>query len=91
MKKIKMFTSHIDCPIFSEYEANIKKLSASLNGHKVISKKVGKAQELLQIINILSSCPKYDEENEDCENCRFILGLSKENTRTIIEASEIHL
>ena len=89
MKKIKKFALQIDCPIFSEYEEKIKKLTQFINGRKIISKKVDKAQELLEIINILSSCPKFNDGAEDCENCRFILNLRKETARIIIDANEI--
>ncbi len=80
-------THKIDCPIFSEHEENIKNLTQFINSHKIISEKVDEAQELVDIINLLSSCPKFDEEDRHCENCRFILNLSKEIARIIIEAN----
>ncbi len=78
----------IDCPIFSEHEENINKLTQFINSHKTISEKVDKAQELVDIINLLSCCPKFDKEERHCENCRFISNLSKEIARIIIDASE---
>lgn len=45
------------------------------------SKKVGKAQELIDILKNLSSCPRYDEESEDCKNCTFFLKLRSESAR----------
>lgn len=89
MDKIKKFNYQINCPIFSEYEEKIEKLTQAINSHKISSKKVDKAQELLDIMNILSSCPKYDEKNEDCENCRFIVNLRKETAKMIINANGI--
>ena len=89
MKKINNITYQIDCPFFLEYQEKIKILSKSIYEPKIISKKVNNAQELLDIINILSSCHKYDEEKEDCQRCHFILNLRKELARIIIEASEI--
>lgn len=89
MKRIKKFIPHVDCPIFLEYEERIKKLSQSFNTHRISSKKVDKAQELLDIIDILSNCPRYNEESEDCESCRFLLNLRREIGRIVIEAAEI--
>lgn len=89
MKKIRKFDYQISCPIFSEYEEKIEKLTQAINSHKISSKKVDKAQELLDIMNILSSCPKYNEENEDCENCHFILNLRRETAKMIINVNGI--
>ena len=88
MKKNNKPAYEIDCPIFSEHEENIKELTQYINSRKIISEKVDKAQELVDIINLLSSCPKFDKEERDCENCRFISNLSKEIARIIINASE---
>ena len=88
MKKNNKPAHEIDCPIFSEHEENIKRLTQFINSRKIISEKVGKAQELVDIINLLSCCPKFDEEERHCENCRFISKLSKEIARIIINASE---
>ena len=89
MKKNNKPTHEIDCLIFSEHEENIKRLTQFINSRKIISEKVGKAQELVDIINRLSCCPKFDKEEKGCESCRFILNLSKEIARIIIDASEI--
>lgn len=88
MKKNSESTHEIDCPLFSEHEENIKRLIQFINSRKIISEKVDKAQELVDIINLLSCCPKFDEEERHCENCRFILNLSKEIARIILEANE---
>ncbi len=88
MKKNSKPPHEIYCPIFSKHEENIKKLTQFINSHKIISEKVDKAQELVDIINLFSCCPKFDEEERHCENCRFILNLSKESARIIIDASE---
>ncbi len=89
MKRIRTFDPQIDCPIFSEYKERIKKLTQSINGNKIISKKVDNAQELLDLIDILSACPKFEEENEDCKNCRFILHLKQESAQMIIDLNII--
>lgn len=89
MKRIRKFIPHIDCPIFLEYEERIKKLSQSFNAHSISSRRVDKAQELLDIIDILLNCPNYDEESEECKNCHFILNLRREIGRIVLEAAGI--
>ncbi len=91
MKKINNFTSHINCPIFSEYKQKIEKLSQVINSHKISSQKIAQAQELLKIIDILSYCRIFNEESDDCIDCRFALNIRGESARMIIEVSEIHL
>ncbi len=88
MQKNKKSMPQINCSSFLRYEDRIKKLTRSINGCKIISKKVDDAFELIDIINILSSCPDYDEINDDCLNCRFALNLRNEIARIIIEATE---
>ncbi len=88
MKKNNKSIHEIECPIFSEHEERIKKLTQFINSHKIISEKVDEAQELVDIINLLSCCPKFNEEERGCESCRFILNLGKESARIIIDASE---
>ena len=89
MKRIRKFIPSVDCPVFLEYEERIKKLSQSLNAHSISSRRVDKAQELLDIIDILLNCPRYDEESEDCERCHFLLNLRREIGRIVLEAAEI--
>jgi len=88
MKKSNKSTHEIDCPIFSEHEEKMKRLNQFINSRKIISEKVDKAQELVDIINLLSCCPKFDKEEKGCESCRFISNLSKEIARIILKANE---
>lgn len=88
MEKIRKHIYQINCPVFSEYENRIDGLTQSINSHGLISDKVKKAQELIDIISTLSMCPKYDEKNEECKSCHFILNLRREIAELIIEADE---
>lgn len=89
MKRIRRFSFQIGCPTFLDYEEKIKKLSQSINSHKIISNKIDKAQELLDIVNVLSTCPKFDEEKDCCQRCRFILHLRQESAKMIIDVNGI--
>lgn len=75
MKIIDKFIPEIDCPIFLEHKEKIDALTQSINGAKIISNEVKKARELFKIVDFLLSCGKYDEEQDDCEKCHYILNL----------------
>lgn len=87
----KMIIPIIDCAIFSEHREKIETLSQAINGAKIISNEVEKAQQLLKIVDILLTCGKYDEHLDDCENCHYILNLNKEMAEAIIRASKLEV
>ena len=88
MHKIKKSAFQINCSIFSEYVEKIDKLTRSIHGSRILTEKVESAQELLEIVNTLSNCQKYDGRAEDCFNCNFALNLRGEIARIIVEAAE---
>jgi hypothetical protein len=88
MQKINKLASLIDCPIFYYYSERIDRLTKSIYDSKMISKKVDNAQELLNIIKILLSCPRYDKERDVCIDCNFNLCLVREMARLIVEVAE---
>ncbi len=78
----------MNCPVFLKYKDRINRLTRSVNGRKVLAKKVDDAFELIEIINILANCPRFEEVNDDCLACRFVLNLRHEIAKIIIEATE---
>ena len=88
MHKIGKSAFQINCPFFSEYAEKIDKLTRSIHGSRILSDKVESAQALLEIVNTLSSCSKYDGRTEDCFNCNFALNLRGEIARIIVEAAK---
>lgn len=88
MQRINKLASLIDCPTFSFYSERFDRLTRSIYESKVISNKVDNAQELLNIIKILSNCPKYDKERDVCRDCNFNLYLVGEMARLIVEVAE---
>lgn len=80
----------MDCPIFSKYEERIKKLNQSIQSAKIISKKVDEALELLNLVETILPCPKYDKEEEICVKCQSILNLCKETSNMIIKVNKTY-
>lgn len=72
------------CPIFLEKESTIKQLTEELNKASNVAAKAAKAEELANIANSLISCPSYQKESWDCENCQRIGLLRKEASQIVL-------
>ncbi|GAG14484.1 unnamed protein product, partial [marine sediment metagenome] len=75
----------INCPIFLKREWTIKALTRDINEAKVVSDKAERANHLKNEVELLLSCEKYDEKNEDCKNCRTISTLRKETAELLMK------
>ena len=89
MKRITKIRFQIDCSIFAEHEERMNKLNSIILRNQVSSNKVNHAKELQDIAEFLSQCPNFNEENDDCEHCQFILNLRKESCRIIADANVV--
>jgi len=78
--------ARISCPTFQKQEPVIKDITDKINQAKGVQKKAGFAEELQKEVNVLLSCPDYDKEKLDCENCHFIANLRKKTAGLIIKA-----
>lgn len=87
MEKINKSNSELECPIFLKHKEKIEGLTQSIREANIISDEIDKAIELLSILTKLKNCGKYEEENDNCKNCHFILNLRKEMADTIVKAN----
>ena len=76
----------INCPIFLKREWAIKELTRDINEAKTVSDKAERAEHLKNEVEMLLSCEKYDEKNEDCKNCKVISTLRKQTAELLIKA-----
>ena len=76
----------INCPVFLKREWTIKELTCDINEAKTLSEKVERAERLKNEIEMLLSCEKYDEKNEDCKNCKSLSTLRKQTVELLIKA-----
>ena len=82
--------SKVNCPIFREQESVIKDITAKINEAKGVQEKAKFAMELLEEVDVLLSCPDYDDEKRPgCENCYFIASLRKQTADLIIKAKKL--
>jgi len=76
----------INCSIFLKREWSIRELTRDINDAKTVSEKAERAGRLKNEVEMLLSCEKYDEKNEDCKNCRTISNLRKQTAEILIKA-----
>jgi len=79
----------INCPTFQKQEAVIKDITAKINSAKGVLEKAEFAEELQQEVNVLLSCPDYNQESTDCNNCRFIANVRKKTADLVIKAKKL--
>jgi len=74
----------INCPIFLKREWAIKELTRDINEAKVILEKAERAERLKKEVEMLLSCEKYDDKNEDCKSCKTISTLRRQTAELLI-------
>jgi len=79
----------INCPIFQKQEPVIEEITAKINRTKDVLEKAEFAKKLQEEVDVLLSCPDYDEKNIDCNNCRFIANVRKKTADLIIKAGKL--
>lgn len=79
----------INCPTFQKQEPVIEGISAKINKAKESQEKAVSADELQKEVDVLLSCPDYDEKSVDCRNCRLITNLRKKTAALIIKAKKL--
>ena len=79
----------INCPTFQKQEPVIEEITAKINGAKGVLEKAEFAEELQKEVDVLLSCPDYNEKSTDCGNCRFIANVRKRTTDLVIKAKNL--
>lgn len=65
--------NHIECSIFLDTEAVIKKTLVKINKAQSVKEKQYYIQDILLEAKALSPCPHYKPANLDCLYCSFAL------------------
>ncbi len=77
----------INCSAFQKQESVIKDVTEKINRAKGVQEKARFAEELLKEVDLLLSCPDYDEKSSDCKSCHFIANLRQKTADLIIRTS----
>jgi len=79
----------IKCPTFQKQEPLIEDITAKINNAKDVLEKAEFAKKLQEEVDVLLSCPDYDEKSRDCKNCHFIADVRKKTATLIIKAKKL--
>lgn len=79
----------ICCVTFQKQEPVIKNITEKINGAKDVQEKAVFAKELQKEVDVLLSCPDFDDKSLDCKNCHFIANLRKKTASLIIKAKKL--
>lgn len=81
----------IQCPIdlFPKQEAEIERLTAAINRAPTAAEKAPVAQELLEAVDVLLACERYDAKDPNCRLCRNFSTLRKKTGTLIVKAARL--
>ena len=79
----------INCPTFQKQESVIKDITDKINQAKRVLEKAKFAEELQKEAGVLLSCPDYESQSLDCNNCHLISNLRKKTSNLIIKAKKL--
>jgi len=79
----------INCPTFQKQEPVIKDITAKINSARDVLEKAEFAKKLQEEVDVLLSCPDYDEKSTDCKNCRFIANIRTKTASLVIKAKKL--
>lgn len=81
----------IRCPIdlFPRQEEEIARLTQEINQAQTAAEKTPWAQELMEAVDVLLACERYDEESMDCRLCRNFSGLRRKTAALVVKAGHL--
>jgi hypothetical protein len=81
--------SKISCEAFQKQEPLLEDITAKINTAKDVLEKADFAEELKKEIDVILSCPDYNDKDIDCRNCRFIANVRKKTAELVIKAKKL--
>jgi hypothetical protein len=82
-------TSTIQCGIHQESFATMNVIKQQINHESSVGKKAAYAETLLDRVACLLDCPKYNDQESDCEYCHVFAELHKKTAELIIKAKRL--
>jgi len=79
-------TDGIKCDVFQNQLVVFDLIKPKINRERSIFDKAKYAEELMEEVNTLVNCSRFDEHSNDCANCQFLAGLHKKTADLIINA-----
>ena len=81
--------SKIRCPLFTQQEPAVSRITAEINKARGVREKASWAAELLKEVKVLLECPKHDAAQPDCVNCRTICELRNRTANLVLKAGKL--
>lgn len=79
----------INCQTFHKQDNAIKAVTDRINAAEGVQKKAPHAKDLKKELDVLVSCPDYNDKSLDCGNCRFVTNLRMRTANLIIKAERL--
>jgi hypothetical protein len=79
-------TSKIQCDVHQENFTVMNVIKQQINHESSVGKKAAYAEALLDRAASLLDCPKYNDQQSDCEYCHVFAALNKRTAELIIKA-----
>jgi len=82
-------TSNIPCKIHQDCFRAMNVIKQKINHAASVVIKANFAEELSDKVAWLIDCPQYDDQKQDCMDCRMIAYLHKKTAELIIKAKSL--
>jgi len=81
----------IRCPIglYPRQEEEIARLTQAINRTRTAAEKAPWAQELMEAVDVLLACERYDEGSMDCRLCRNFSELRRKTAALVVKAGHL--
>jgi len=83
--------ARIHCPIglFHKQEAEVARLTQAINQAHMATEKAPWAEALIEAVDVLLACERYDEESLDCRLCRNFSELRRKTAALVVKAGHL--
>jgi hypothetical protein len=81
----------IHCPIglFPRQEEEIARLTQKINQARTAAEKAPWAQALIEAVDVLLACERYDQESLNCRLCRNFSELRRKTAALVVKAGRL--
>jgi Mor family transcriptional regulator len=75
--------------LFPRQEAEIAQLTQAINRAPTAAEKAPWARELIEAVDVLLACERYDEGSVDCRLCRNFSELRRKTATLVVKAGRL--
>jgi len=81
----------IHCPsgLFCKQEKQVTRLTDSINEARTAAEKAPWALKLMEVVDVLLVCERYDDESLDCRLCHSFSALRRKTAALVVKAARL--